>query len=251
MQNSEREYLCGWCEMIKEEHHLHTSDILWLASLIVFAISILGTFTQDFTTHPLLKSVSIGGFVLFGLLWLYHLVVQIPSKMFQKVRQESSDLLTLRNTQKTALLQKSVAPQQYLNFVVRRITLHRPQKDTPYAVVELYLSNGTVFNLDFSLTCGKTKLSINNSGEHSLVTEPKVKETRPDKLNQGCLNNQIVLEQVLNLAQLDELWVEGKHTLARWVFEIKIQYNGEIGQSPQQVYYPDWEGEHYKTYEIS
>ena len=57
-----------------------------------------------------------------------------------QLKKESKDLLDLQSKQKLALLQKNAAPQQYLGILVKRISLYKPQKDTPYAEIELNIS---------------------------------------------------------------------------------------------------------------
>lgn len=99
------------------------------------------------------------------------------------------------------------------------------------------------------MRCGQTKLKIGSAEEHGLTANPTVEEARPDKLNEGCLNNQIRLKQILTPPQLEELYSPNTHILARWKFDVKIKYS--IDQIPiEQTYYPEWEGEHYQIWEL-
>lgn len=243
----QKQFICGWWEMIKEKHKLTPANALLWVSFILFIFTIIGIIIA---TNSNLHIIS---WILFGILclcYLWYFFIQIPSEMFQKVRVESKDLLDLRNIQKTVLLQKNVVPQQYINFYIRRVYLYNPQNDTPYAKAEIYLSNATLFDLDCSLYCGRTRLNINHRGEHLITSEPKIKASF-DKLNKCTLNNQIEIEQILNKEQLKELWFGDKHTLVDWTFEIRIKYSGEIGQSLEQIYHPNWEGEHFTITEVS
>jgi hypothetical protein len=236
--------------MIGRKHHIQATDLLWLVSIIALVLSVIGVITLDGTQNHVLKTVSIIGLVLMGMLWGWHLFIQIPAEMFRDVKEESKDLLNLCSTQRIALLQKNIAPQNYLNIWVKRIILYKPKNDTPYASIELYVSNGTVFSLDYSVRCSQTKLNIDNASEYSLTINPTVEEACPDKLNQGCLNYTIQIKQVLTSAQLEELYSSNKHILARWKFEVKLKYKIEQ-EEVEQIYHPEWEGEHYKIQEIS
>lgn len=171
----------------------------------------------------------------------------------ERLKKESSNLLDLQSKQKTALTLKNSPPQQYINFYVSRVILYKPLNDTPYALALLNVSNSTVFDLNYNFSCGKTKLNINNKGEHTLVEDPKIKASF-DKLHQCTLNNQIEIEQKLNATQLGELWSQDKHTLARWKFEVKIKYSNiqESIEAIEQTYPPiEWECEHFKIQEMS
>ena len=41
-------------------------------------------------------------------------------------------------------------------------------------------------------------------------------------------SNQVILQQELSLDQLKEFWIEDKHTLVNWIFEVKLKYSGEL-----------------------
>ncbi|MGA2671137.1 MAG: hypothetical protein ABSF21_06985 [Dehalococcoidia bacterium] len=47
-----------------------------------------------------------------------------------------------------------------------------------------------------------------------------------------------MLKQILTLAQFEELWKSGKHTLARWQFGVKIEYIIDQIQI-EQSYFPE------------
>lgn len=244
----QKQLIYGWWKVISQKHKVSLANFGWAVSVILFILTIIGIVTLDSNSVYLLPAR-----ILFGLLcilYFWYFFVQIPAEMFEQERLKSRGLLDLQSTQRMALNQKNSPPQQYLNFIVNRITLYKPQKDKPYADVELYLSNGTVFSLDFEIQVSKTILNINNTGEHALTTKPTDVERRPDKLNAGCLNNQISFKQELPEQLLNDLWNMGKHTSARWKFEVKIRFNGEIGQTPEYIYNPQWEGEHFKIQEL-
>lgn len=94
----QKEFLKGWWQMIRQKHGVSFSNALWFISLLLFVLTIVGLFTLDIKSAW--RTLS---WVLFGLicvLYFWHLFIQIPSEMFQKVKEDSKKLLKIESIQK-------------------------------------------------------------------------------------------------------------------------------------------------------
>lgn len=244
----QKRYIKDWWKMIGKRHGLKWANVLWVISLLLFILTIIGVITMTGSW----RLASIVALVMVVLVYFWHFFIEIPSEMFEQVKESVRSLKMLEDSQKREFLDTSHAPQTYLNIWIKRIILYKPQArtGTPYANIEMYISNGSIFTIsDFEIECNKTRINLNNQGEELLGSKPFVGEGKPNKLNAGCLNYQVTIEQPLTLDMLEALCKPSEHVLTRWKFDLKLQFAYD-GQKKEAQYFPEWEGFHGRIQEI-
>jgi hypothetical protein len=234
-----RDYSSRWWAMFSKKHRLDLVSVLWLASILAFALSVIGVLATDGGCR--IASIFVLGCMF--LLWVWHLCIEIPAEIFKDVKEKSEGLLKLRDIQKEN-------PQDRLEILVKKITLFHSEKESvSYADVEFHILNGNVFDLERSFELKETELRINYVDHITLSNKPTLENKGADKLGACSLSDVIAIRQVLSGDIVNELFKPNQARYVEWTFNLILSV-GFDGKTKDCKFTPLWCGVHDTITEI-
>ena len=236
-----------------------TRKFFWRGIEILGAVSLLvGIITAPFLVpniaNPLYRSIvwgffipiviiialSIGLWPYFGMRAMKADVENELSKLKNRL-EEFAPLLKIQNDEKRQLLDH---PYRYVAMLVKKITLcHSAKENTSYLNVQLYIVNGSMFELGYGLRFGETEFTINliSFGNGRLTITPTVSQKGADKLGIGSLS-ETTIQQTLGGNLADTLYSQDKKSsYSIWKFHIFLTLEFD-GQTKEWEYSPQWDG---------
>lgn len=152
--------------------------------------------------------------------------------------ESTRQIVSLCNKQKIELLNN---PSTHIFAQIKKIILiHSTKEDKSYAQIDIYILNGSIFELDYDVHFKETELTVQHVNLGNLTILPTIYQKGTDKLGIGSFNITTIRQELAGRV-IDDLYSNNKPIYSTWRFHmfIKVQLDQ---QSKEGEYVPEWDG---------
>lgn len=160
-------------------------------------------------------------------------------EMKRDVDEELAGLSSLRQLRDRQRSELKANPNRWVDVTVKRITL----SEESYADVEFYITNRSVYDLEFTWEFKETHVSIEEPARRELKKLPQMPK-HLSRLAADSISDGVCIRQELDANLLSSLRNAVRAKVVLWGFHVvvSIKFDGDVGG--EQGYYPTWEGIH-------